>query len=188
MPVEIDLTDEIVKSEAGRRMLSMVSPIYRRSYVGLWMFELLGRSVDEMRAWVESMKQQIAPGTATWSLPYWEEQYGIKIDESIPDARRRAMLLSRTKSRGAFTPGKLKALSEAITGVSARVVERVSPHSFAVYLPFHTDRDARLAEEIRRVKPAHMTFELRYEEGAFARAYVGISARTGIQITIRQAN
>lgn len=98
------MADQILTSEAGRRMLNMVSPIYERSDTAKWLMESMGREIDALKELVTSFSTQITPRTATWSLTMWEEKYGLKAKAGETLENRRAQVLSRMASPGAFTP------------------------------------------------------------------------------------
>lgn len=78
------MIDEIIKSPSAKKALSSISPIYAESYVGLWLLEVIGRQLDDLGKWGREYGKQTVPYTATWSLPYWEEQYGIKSPTKPP--------------------------------------------------------------------------------------------------------
>jgi hypothetical protein len=45
-----ELIQKIVTSESGQRMIQRVTNKYGESYVGLWLFQVMGESNDEMKA------------------------------------------------------------------------------------------------------------------------------------------
>ena len=47
--------------ETAKDMLSMISPIYDRSYVGKWIFQVMAASMELARETVEDMKNQAFP-------------------------------------------------------------------------------------------------------------------------------
>ena len=86
--------------ETAKDMLSMISPIYDRSYVGKWIFQVMAASMELARETVEDMKNQAFPETATWSLPWWEERYGITGNEGKSlEERRRPIVQKRNTKR-----------------------------------------------------------------------------------------
>lgn len=182
------LRDTILQSPQGQKMIDMVTPIYDRSYVGLWLFEVMGRRFDEIQKIVDEFPEQSSPQTATWAIDYWEQEYGITPDNSIPLARRRALIMAAKQGRGPFTPARLKAIAEAITGMSARVVENAGPYTFSVYLSAMTGDDQKLIAEVNRIKPAHLTFNLYFEQGVETPMYFAAIGSHGIQFEMRQVN
>ena len=71
------MTDEELEnfptSESAKRMLSYVSTgFYDKSYVGKWLFQVMGLEYDDARKLVEELALQMFPETATWGLKYHE--------------------------------------------------------------------------------------------------------------------
>ena len=59
----------IIHSPEAETFLRMVTKgFYDRSYIGLWLFEVMGREWDEMRSWSENLKSEIFVQTCTWSI------------------------------------------------------------------------------------------------------------------------
>ena len=55
------------ESESAKRMLSYVTPgWYDYSYVGKWLYEVMGREIDNAEFYVEDLINQLFPETATW--------------------------------------------------------------------------------------------------------------------------
>ena len=52
-------------SPSAVRMLSRISPIYDKSYVGKWIFEVMGLEMDDVRLRFDELKAQAFPETAT---------------------------------------------------------------------------------------------------------------------------
>ena len=56
----------------ARDMMGMISPIYEKSYVAKWIFEVMSVPLTLAQDTVDDLRNQAFPETATWSLPYWE--------------------------------------------------------------------------------------------------------------------
>ena len=89
------------ENRVSKRMISRVSPIYERSYVAKWLYEVMGREVDDAEIRFSELREQANPETATWALRYWEHRYGIETNENRSLAARRADIIAR---RGARAP------------------------------------------------------------------------------------
>lgn len=77
--------------ETSKRMLARVSPIYERSYVGKWLYQVMGLEMEDARRLFDELRQQAFPETATWGLTYWEQRYGITPNPADDlEARRQA--------------------------------------------------------------------------------------------------
>lgn len=158
------LREEIITSETAERMVGRVSPIYDQSYVGLWLFEAIGREYDMLWDIARTMPDQLVPDTATWTIELWELRYGITPHEGQTlEERRRAVKLARSVP-SPFNPASLQRYIKNLTGRDSEIVDNVSSFTFGVYITQsdtmgNTDLD-RLISYINRHKPSHMSYEL----------------------------
>lgn len=119
--------------ETAKYMLSMVSPIYENSYVGKWLFEVMSYFLEIARQTViEDLPKEAFPETATWTLPYWEQAYGIPINESLTVEQRRAKIVRRRNYRKPMNPARMASLVQEVSGCEAEIVENTAPHTFDV--------------------------------------------------------
>lgn len=182
------LREDIIKSEAAERMLNTVSPIYDNSYVGLWMFEAIGREYDILLSLIESLKTELFPDTATWMLELWEKRYGLAVNPSLSKEERRRRIKLKQTPGGAFNPRKVENLAEAVTGFSARVEENIAPYTFAVYLTTTGTNDEGLRRSLNRVKPSHLSFVILYEESVTGEFMTGIGMQSYKHFELQQVN
>ena len=164
--------EQFPTSPAAARMMSRISPIYDRSYVGKWIFQVMGLDMDNVRLRFEELRLQAFPETATWGLPYWEQRYGIVPSSTQTiEERRRAVLLKRN-AREPINPAKVEYIVETMTGMPAKVTENVAPYTFSVEIfgdGGEIDYDAVCAK-LKRTKPSHLQMIL------------FVAASTGIKI------
>ena len=150
-------------SESAKRMMSRVSPIYKDSYVGKWLFEVMGLEMDEARILIENIHDQCFAEKATWGLRYWEERYGIPVDESKSIDARRAAVLAKMKRTQAMTPAALEDILEAFTHRDVSVSENTGQsYTFTVQIGEGTsvvDYTA-VIERIDRLKPSHLAYTM----------------------------
>ena len=149
-------------SPAALRMMSRISPIYDRSYVGKWIFQVMGLDMDNVRLRFEELRLQAFPDTATWGLTYWEQRYGI-IPSSTQtiEERRRAVLLKRN-AREPINPAKIEHIIQTMTGLASKVTENVADYTFAVEIfsdGSPIDFDA-VFSKLKRIKPSHQAMIL----------------------------
>jgi hypothetical protein len=150
-------------SPTALRMLSRVSPIYDRAYVGKWIYQVMGLGLDEVRLRFNELPDQAFPETATWGLKYWEQRYGLTDTEGKSIALRRQEVLSYRGAKAPLNPKKVEAILSAITGREVVVTEDVAPYTFAVEV---LDGDsgfdyAAVIRRIKRLKPSHQAFTFR---------------------------
>lgn len=162
--------DGIIRSPSAETFLRMVTKgFYDNSYIGLWMYEVIGREWDEMRKWAEGLKDEINPQTCTWSIGIWEWVYGIETDESMPIKYRRQRILAKIIGVRPINPEVIRRGVAALMGGELDEVEVndfVGPYRFEVILhpsgksPFNY---AKIFEYVREIKPSHLAFEAAVE-------------------------
>jgi len=154
----------IVQSTAAKRMIEMASPIYEDSYVGSWIFEILGRSWDEVWEIIDDMPNQLFPHMVTWLIDLWERRYGItpNIGDDL-DTRRRRLLEAEAQPQP-FTPWALDQYVYAQCGRHVVVDEHIAPYTFGVYIVDNVDAlpldYSKVRRHIIKHKHSHMSFEL----------------------------
>lgn len=165
--------EKFPENHVSKRMISRVSPIYERSYVAKWLYEVMGREVDDAETRFSELREQANPETATWGLCYWEQRYGIEVDESRSLAARRAAVISKRGTRAPMNPARIEEILSSMSGRKIRVEENVAPYTFRVYVENgegFVDYDA-IVRKLKKVKPSHLAFEVCFE--VFTTAYIG---------------
>ena len=183
-----ELMEEILQSPMAQKIIQEVSPIYGESYTVLWLYEVIGRVLDTMDEWTGSLELQVVPQTATWSLPYWEEQYNITSESSWSHDRRRQNIVNKCRSRAPINPRNMEHIASVAAGVDARVEELTGKNHFTVYISASKTivNEDYVKQEINKAKPAHLIYDIVYEQYAEARAYIGGTIQTAKEITIPQ--
>ena len=185
------LTEAILTSEAAKRMADTVSPIYGNARIGLWLFQVMGEQWDEVIQWIQSIQAQAFPQLVSWSMDLWEKQYGIIPDNQSTLSERRAILIAKVRERAPMTPYKIAQSVTAITGgVATRIVENIATNTFGIYLntiPEHVDEVA-IRQVIDRAKPAHLIYEIGYEQSTSSVNYWGAVMMSAKKLQIRQVN
>lgn len=158
---DIDL-EQFPESEAGNRMLSRVSPIYGKSYVGKWLFHVMGLEWDEAKLLIEELRDQCYLERTTWGIRYWEERYGINPDETLDLETRRAACRMAGTRYGAISPAKLEEMLEALTGKTVHVVEDNPHYSFDIQFEQTSEEIdyAAVITKLNRSKPSHMSYRI----------------------------
>ena len=154
---EFDI-EKFPTSPTAKRMLSRVSPVYTSSYIAKWLYEVMGRELDEARTlFIELIKQRF-PDTATWGIAYLEHKYSITPDDSLTLLERRARLQRRQRKRHPLSPWQFERIISDCFGFRVDVDETVE-HGV---LHIRTEVNANIGDpkplyqEIVRIKPAHL--------------------------------
>lgn len=158
-------------SPSAVRMMSRISPIYEKSYVGKWIFQVMGLEVDDVRLRYAELKDQAFPETATWGLPYWEQRYAITPTAGQTIEERRRAILTKRNTREPFNPAKVEQIIQTMTGCTAHVTEDVAPYTFKVeIIPGGSDFDFdAVFQKLRRIKPSHQRMVMYLSAGVAIR-------------------
>lgn len=147
----------------SKRMISRVSPIYERSYVAKWLYEVMGREVDDAEIRFSELREQANPETATWALRYWEQRYGIETNENRSLAARRADIIARRGARAPMNVARLEAMIRAMTGCETSVTDYIAPYTFGVRIIADGSEGIdirKISEKLRKVKPSHLAYQI----------------------------
>jgi len=186
----MDLSD-FPKCEVAKRMLSYVTPgFYEESYVGKWIFEVMGLEMEDAQRLFEESREQIFPEIATWGLRYHEQKYSIVPLPSDSYEIRRRRILARMSMYGAMNPERLKQIVEGISGKKCEIIENFADYTFQVKLIIigsNGEFDVKtLKEKINKIKPSHLAYQIVSERPLGAEVFVGAIMQQAEIITIRQ--
>lgn len=181
--------DKILTSETARDFLDQVAPIYGESKVALWLYQVMGMEWDEARRLCREFAQQVVPQTATWALDYWEQEYGIPRDPAMGMEQRRERILSYRRDRAPMNPYTLgRIASVAAANASATIEENTGKNQFTVWIsamPSDTDK-AKITAAVKRAKPAHLNFDVKYDQYIQGILYAGGMTQLSYDLTARQ--
>lgn len=184
------LTDQIITSEQAKEILNIISPIYGDDYVSLWLFQIIGSQLDKPVKWVDEYTQQLVPQTATWSLPYWESEYGLVPDPSWTIEQRRLNIISKMWSNGPMNPSRLTVILKGITNAEISITENTGKNRFTVYInttPYKAD-NITVNKTLDKLKPAHLIYHTVYSTKTCNDLYIaGVTQKSKI-ITLPSFN
>ena len=120
--------------ETARDMMEMVSPIYDRSYVAKWLYQVMALPMELARDTVKGLEQEAFPETATWTLPWWEQRYGIAANSSLTIDERRAAIVKKRNYKRPMNPYRIAILIPDLCGRPVEVRENVAPHTYEVVI------------------------------------------------------
>ena len=149
-------------SPTAQRMMKTVSPIYDKSYVGKWIFQVMGLEMDEAWKLFEELRLQAFPETATWGIVYWEQRYHIPPDDNMPiEERRRRVIIKRSK-RSPMNPTRIEQFLKDVTGRTVTVTEQEGEYVFLIYVsPGENNTNFQLiVETVKNIKPSHLSFDV----------------------------
>ena len=158
----IDL-EHFPTSETAKRMMRRVSPVYDRSYVAKWLYQVMGLEWDQVREVMDSLWAQPFLEQATWGLRYWEQAYGLPTDETKSYEERRRLVAAKKTECAPVNPARLEEILQHLTGCPVTVTENIAPYTFQAALhivaPGTVNYDA-VYKKIRQIKPSHQSVTL----------------------------
>lgn len=154
----------ILTSPTAQKIIDYVSPVYGESYVGLWLFQAIGATFDDVVVYAEALRTEQNPITSVLLLDMWEKHYALPADSSLTTEQRQARLASKMQSRGPCNPRRLAAfISSVMGGAVVDIEENVEPNTFEVIIREPVDDIKPAIPVIERKKPAHLVYRMRSE-------------------------
>lgn len=156
--------DNFPTSESAKKMLrSVTEGFYDNSYVGKWIFQVMGLEMDDAEMRVNELAEQVFPETATWGIRYLEQKYNLKENTALSLEERRKIVLGKRKQFRAMNPALMENRLKDLTGSdAAEVTEYAGSYNFDVWIQDieETVNYGKVLEYIRKVKPSHMAMLL----------------------------
>ncbi len=177
------------ESEVAKRMLSRVSPIYEKAYVGKWLFEVIGIEMDEVHKIFRELPEQRFVESVTWGVAYLEQKYGIGNDDSLSLEARRSRLKKKRRRRYPLNPFHMEKLIKDFVGLSVEVDETLESGILHIGTEVNADlsNSVSLFTEIKRIKPAHLMVHIDTKVVAETPIYIGGTASTHITYEVLPA-
>lgn len=188
---QTELMRSILTSKTAQKIIDYVSPIYRDSYVGLWLFQAIGTALDDVCDIAEQLRNETNASTAELLLDLWEKRYGLPVDSSLPVEQRRARILEKQQPKGACNPARLEAaVSAALGGVKVVVTENIQTNRFHVHIYGEVDTLDPAVAVIERMKPAHLIYGINVsvQNSTVAELKTAVAMTHAERFTIRVAD
>ena len=157
----------IVKSATGKKMLTHISPIYDDAESSLKIFEAIGKEFDEVNIRTNEIQTIVSVSTCpAWALIYYEQQYGIQTNNTIPIEQRRNTVIAEIRGKLPMNPQRMMERLTQLIGYPVSIQENVASNTFRVLIsaPSGSVDENKLTAEIRRMKPAHLICTLVYTD------------------------
>lgn len=156
--------DNFPTNETAKDMMDMVSPIYDKAYVGKWIFQIMGLAMHFASETIKGLEKEAFPQTATYSLGWWEDLYGIETNPDLTDEERRRQIITRRNCRRPMNPARIADMVTDITGRPCFVRENTEPYTYEVCISPGTseavlDAVRTAIEQIQQPKTVVIVFE-----------------------------
>lgn len=154
-------------SPAAKRMLSYVTKgWYDNSYVGKWLYQVMGAEIDRYEAVIEELPYQFFPETATWGLRYWEMTYGLPVNENLSYEERRKLIIEKRDTKAPMNPWRMEQILSQTVGSKVDIRDindggDVShPNQFIVGVQGDADVDVGdMLKKLHELKESHTSYQ-----------------------------
>jgi len=176
-------------SKTAQEMMSYVTKgFYDDSYVGKWIFQVMGEELEDAKEKYYEIGLQIFPESATWGLSYHEIKYGLPVLENLSYEERRKRIIMLRDARASMSPWNMEKILNTLTGYEVAVNENIGhPNTFEVV--FKNGDECLDFEAVRQklmeIKQSHVeVLDIRKEMERVSRIYYGITHTTSKKINV----
>lgn len=173
-------------NEVAQDMISMISPIYENSYVAQWIFHVMGENIGKAQATIQELSNEIFPDTATWTLPYWEEIYGLEKRDNLSVEERRMQILEKRNSRYSMNPARMAELLKKRYEREFSIIEGKEPYIFSIKtIQGKKGVDfTKLFNYVDNIKPSHLGYNVLLDMKAKFSIFAGFAVKEHKRIGI----
>ena len=157
-------------SSSAKQMLSYVSDgFYENSYVGKWLFQVMGEEYDTAKKYVEELPDQFFPETATWGLCYHEMKWQLPVREHLSYEERRRLIYQKRDYRSPMTPYFIEQYLKNITNFEIHIydIHDAGPYIFqhpnvfrAVFIGKGTLNVKEIRNALDSIKQSHTLYTI----------------------------
>lgn len=176
--------EDVVTTDTGRRMLRAVTPIYNDDEYQLSIFNANGLMMHQVLDAIEELKSGIFIKNATWSLPYWEQLFQIKLsDQETVEQRRRNIILKMNE----FFPVTRRRMESIVDNFTdnggTSIKDDYRDYTFEVFLnnPGVVDY-VGLMNAVEETKPAHLDYT--FKTATNMQSFIATAQLAGEETTI----
>ena len=95
-------------------------------------YSALGRQFDDLEAAIIDGQNQLFIDSATWKLPVYEAEFGIKLtDTTVSDSARRNNVMAMSRGGLGATPAALKSVLQSY-GYATNIAENYAGYTFTI--------------------------------------------------------
>lgn len=137
-------------NQTAKEMLSYVTKgFYDDSYVGKWIFQVMGLELSQAQRLYRKLIRQIFPESATFGLRYQEEKYGLAVKENLSVEERRKLIKEKRDSRVWMNPHQMENVLQTMTGCTVVVTDDL-PEANTFRVIFHNGEGAVSFDKVRK--------------------------------------
>ena len=153
-----ELMQAILKSEEAQYIIDRISPIYGKARSFLYLLQAIGVALDEAEGCKNDFDSQSIVSKATWALKYYEEEYGVTTNTSLPDEQRRSNIYAAIRFKVPLNPTKVASIMSAIGKTETTIEENTGKNKFTVHSK-PTRLYQNMVDFLNNAKPAHTIYD-----------------------------
>ena len=153
-----ELMQQILTSVEAQYIVDRISPIYGEARIFLHLLQAIGVALDEAEACKDDFDTQSIVSKATWSLRYYEDQYGVITNTTLSDEERRGNIYAAIRFKVPLNPRKVESILSAIGKTYVTIEENTGKNQFTVRSS-NTPYADRMLEFLDQAKPAHTIYD-----------------------------
>ena len=183
--------EEFPTSESAKRQLSYVTKgFYDTSYIGKWIYQVMGLEYDEAKRIVEELPLQFFPETATWGLKYHEIKWQLPIRENLSYEERRRLIYQKRDAKAPMTPCHMEQYLTRQQDFRVRVKDchdndgedMGHPNIFHVIFSGEGTVNTKLARKLlNQIKQSHTTYLIYDRMEVFLQQIIEAEARFAVR-------
>lgn len=159
-------------------------PLYYRTIAEIIVLQkTIQEELETANLKLDDLMKQFFIQTASWSLPIWEQSFGLPVgDDKTNYQERRENIISKLRSYGTTTKEMIIRVGNAFTNGGVTIKEYNEQYRFEVIFTntLGIPKNMEIFKQtIEVIKPAHLTYDIVFK----FRTHKGISKFTHGQLT-----
>ena len=128
-------------------------------------YEAQGLEIGEIKYYIQDLIAQCFITTATWSLPLWEEEYGLPTIETDTVEERRSRLVAKKRGAGVTNIETIKKVCKSYSNGDVEVIPHYDEYYFTIKFVSEKGVPPKIQDiydSIEEIKPAHLDVEYEF--------------------------
>ena len=127
-----------------------------------------GYEIGKFNYYIDDLIKQCFITTATWGLKYWEEEFGITIDETDSLENRRSRVLAKKRKQDVCNIPTMKKICASYSNGEVEIIPHYEEYYFTIKFVSTKgipEKIQNIYDDIEEIKPAHLNvvYEFNYQ-------------------------